>query len=88
MVFCAVVISTMDTSKGSSIPGVPTFICKDIMTHLSMEVVFLFNGSIQTGIFPTLWAKGTITVLPKNGKLSDPTNWRPITQTPVFAKNV
>ena len=30
--------------------------------------------------------KSTITVIPKKGKLSNPSNWRPITQTSIFAK--
>ena len=29
-----------------------------------------------------------ITVIPKSGNLSDPTNCRPITQTPIFAKKI
>ena len=80
------VIPNIDMTKGSSIPGISTFVCKDIMRHLPLEIVFLFNTSIRTGIFPTFWAKGTVTVIPKKGKLSDPSNWRPITQTPIFAK--
>ena len=34
----------------------------------------------------TAWAMGVVTVIPKSGNLSDPSNWRPITQTPIFAK--
>ena len=80
------IVSSIDLNKGSGIPGIMTFICRDIMKNLSNEIVHLFNCSILNGIFPTEWAKGTITVIPKSGKLTDPTNWRPITQTPVFAK--
>ena len=32
------------------------------------------------------WAKGTVTVIPKNEKPSDSSYWRPITQTLIFAK--
>ena len=32
------------------------------------------------------WTRGTITVIPKDGDLSDPGNWRPITQMSVIAK--
>ena len=50
------VVSSIDISKGSSIPGISTFICKDIMKFLPCEIVFLFNFSIQTSIFPQRWA--------------------------------
>ena len=78
--------STIDLTKGSSIPGIGTFICRDIMKFLTIQVTFLFNRSIESGIFPRSWSKGTVTVIPKNGNPSDPSNWRPITQTPIFAK--
>ena len=39
-----------------------------------------------TGKILTDWTKGTITVVPKGGDLTDPGNWRPITQTSIFAK--
>ena len=76
----------IDVSKGSNVPGIRTSICKDIMTLLPLEITFLFYCSIQTGIFPKDWAKGTITVILKNGQPSDPLNWPSITQTPIFAK--
>ena len=80
------IVMDIDISKSSSVAGIGTFICKDIMKMLSLETVFLFNCSIQSGIFPTEWAKGTVSVIPKCGNPTDPSNWRPITQTPIFAK--
>ena len=80
------IIPNIDITKSSSISVLSTTICKDIMLHFSREIVFLFNVSLQTCVFLRPWAKGTVTVIPKSGKLSDPTNWRPITQTPIFAK--
>ena len=38
------------------------------------------------GVFPRRWAKGYVNVLPKSGNLSNPVNWRPITQTCVPPK--
>ena len=42
--------------------------------------------SLETGKIPVSWRRGTINVIPKGGDLSDPGNWRPITQTSIFAK--
>ena len=79
-------IDNIEISKSSCVPGISTSICKDVMKNLSDHIVHVFNCSIRTGIFPYEWSKGCITVIPKGGKLSNPSNWRPITQTSIFAK--
>ena len=61
--------TNIDMTKTSSTPEMSTSICKDIMSCLSLEIVFLFNATLQTGVFPRSWAMGTVTVIPKSGKL-------------------
>ena len=46
----------------------------------------MYVTSLQTGIFPSIWSKGVVSLIPKPGNLSDPGNWRPITQTSLFSK--
>ena len=82
------IVKTIDISKSSCVEGISTLICKHIMTHFSNEISYLFRRSITSGIFPTEWSKGCITVIPKSGRLSDLSNWRPITQTSIFAKTL
>ena len=79
-------VADIDTSKSSCIQGISTLICKNIMTFFPKGISHIFRCSIESGIFPADWSKGYITVIPKTGKLSDPSNWRPITQTSIFAK--
>ena len=76
----------IDITKNSCIDGISTNICKDLLTLAPNYFMHIYISSIRTGIFPEDWAKGIITVLPKVGDLSNPSNWRPITQTPIFAK--
>ena len=73
-------------NKGSCVDGISTLICKDLMLQIPNRIVHIYSTYIKSGIFPEIWSKGVITVIPKSGKLSDPTNWRPITQTSIFAK--
>ena len=80
------VVKEIDISKSSSVQGISTLICKHIMTYFPNEIAYLYRRSIVSGIFPNEWSKGCVTVIPKSGKLSDPSNWRPITQTSIFAK--
>ena len=54
--------------------SIPNVIC-DIMCK-----------SLRTGSVPTSWTKGVINVIPKGGDLTNPGNWRPITQTSIFVK--
>ena len=79
-------IDSVDITKSSCVMGVSTFVCRDVMRVFPSHIVHLYNCSIRTGIFPYDWSRGCITVIPKSGKLSNPSNWRPITQTSIFAK--
>ena len=80
------VVADIDISKGSCVQGISTLVCKHIMTYFPSEITHLYRRSIVSGVFPTEWSRGCITVIPKSGRISDPANWRPITQTSIFAK--
>ena len=56
------------------------------MLSVPEHICRLFTTSLESGVLPKSWTKGTITVIPKDGDLTDPGNWRPITQTSIFAK--
>ena len=76
----------IEISKCCCVEGLTSSICKDLLTMRPAYFVSLFQASFSTNTFPTSWSKGIVTVIPKSGDLSNPSNWRPITQTPVFAK--
>ena len=48
----------------------------------------LFTTSLMYGVFPRSWATGFVNVIPKVGDLNEPSNWRPITQTNIYAKTL
>ena len=79
-------IKDIDISKASCVEGISSRFCKDVMLSVPEHICNLFCKSLQSGNIPNVWTKGTITVIPKDGDLSDPSNWRPITQTSIFAK--
>ena len=80
------IVKDIDVSKSSCVHGISTLICKHIMTNFSNEISYIYRQSTKLAIFPEQWSKGCITVIPKSGRSSDPSNWRPITQTSIFAK--
>ena len=63
-----------------------TRFCKEAMLAIPDIICSMCCRSLQTGMIPMSWTKGVINVFPKDGDLSDPGNWRPITQTSIFAK--
>ena len=79
-------IKDIDISKSSCVEGISSRFCKDVMLSVPEHICSLFCKSLQIGNIPKVWTKGTITVIPKDGDLSDPSNWRPITQTSIFTK--
>ena len=76
----------IDLSKGSGVEGINVQICKDLLKFAPIFFLDIFSVSLREGLFPKAWSTGTVTVIPKSGDLSDPSNWRPITQTQIFAK--
>ena len=79
-------ISEIDNGKDSCVEGLSSLILKDGFGSLIPQITYLFNTSLEQCLFPREWAKGFINILPKGGNLKDPSNWRPITQTPLPAK--
>ena len=76
----------VDLTKSSGVPDINIRQCVDLLGGIPDIVCCIYVTSIRTGIFPTVWSSGQVTLLPKPGDLSDPGNWRPITQTSVFSK--
>ena len=61
-------------------------ILKTAFATMPNVLVHLFDQSLSLGIFPRKWAIGFINILPKGGEKTNPSNWRPITQTCLPAK--
>ena len=61
-------------------------ICKTALDAVPNKFRHLFATSLFSGQFPTQWTCAYVTLLPKPGKKSNPGNWRPISQTNIFAK--
>ena len=80
------IIRDVDISKSSCVVNISARFCKDLMLAVPNIVLSICNISLLTSKIPREWTKGTITVIPKEGDLTNPSNWCPITQTSIFAK--
>ena len=76
----------IDSSKGSGIDYLPTFVIKDAFLSILPQITHLFNQSLITGVFPEEWAVARITPIPKGGDARKAGNWRPISILPLPGK--
>ena len=79
-------INGIDSSKGSGIDFLPTFILKDAFICIIRQITYMMNQSLNSGIFPESWAIASVTPIPKTGDLTSVKNWRPISILPLPGK--
>ena len=80
------IIKDVDVNKSSCVDKISAKFCKESMLAVPDKICHMITKSLVTGKVPVDWTKGIINVLPKDGDLANPGNWRPITQTSLFAK--
>lgn len=76
----------IDLSKGPGPDGIPpVFICL-CASVLVKPLTIIYNMSLSSGVFPSLWKIAKITPVHKSGDRADVTNYRPICILSWFAK--
>ena len=74
-------------SKASTgIDGISNKLVKHIITFIAEPLAHIFNQSFLTGSFPDLYKIAKVIPLFKSGDKNNPTNYRPISLLPAFAK--
>ena len=66
--------------------GIRGNVLKWCKNYLYDRFADLFNSSFRSSLYPSEWSHGYVHLLPKQGSSSNPSNWRPITQTNIFGK--
>ena len=76
----------IDVNTSSCLRGIHSKMCKSMIDKIPDKFRHIFANSLFSGIFPHAWTCAQVTLIPKNGDKELPGNWRPISQTIVFAK--
>ena len=76
----------ISTTKSSGINNIASKIFKCAFMVLIPQLVYLFNQSFSTGIFPERWKCATVVPLFKSGDRTDVGNYRPISLLPLPGK--
>ena len=76
----------IDIMKSSGMDKLSSRICKDAFLALSEQLVFLFNCSMRTAVFPDTWKTANIVPLFKGGDKGEVSNYRPVSLLPLPVK--
>ena len=79
-------IKDIDVNTSSCVDGINMKMCKRVISIIPERFLLMYANSMYHGIFPSKWSVSTVTLLPKTGNNTDPGNWRPISNTNIFAK--
>ena len=74
-------VKDINITKSSAREDLSSRLLKDSFEVLIMELTYLYNISLQNGIFPDTWGISRVTPIPKtNCSSKKPGDWRPISQ--------
>lgn len=79
-------IDKMNPSKGPGPDGIPPSFLKDVATSLCVPLSLIFNESLSSGIFPSLWKISHVTPIFKKGDKSEVENYRSVVIQKSMAK--
>ena len=79
-------IRELQLNKAPGSDGISSYVVKKTMTIIAPILVRLFNVCMDKGIFPDALKIASIIPLHKGGPKTEPTNYRPISLLPQFAK--
>ena len=76
----------LNASKACGIDGVTVRISKDANVGLYTVLAHIFNVSMPTSVFPTMWKTAVVGPLYKDGSRDCSNNYRPISLLPLCSK--
>lgn len=79
-------INKIKTYKSSAITGLTSRLLKDAFQALVPQLTYIFNQSLTTGKFPSLWKKANVVLLHKGSDRLNINNYRPISLLPLPGK--
>ena len=80
------IVKEYSDDMSSCLEGLNMRMCKCMISAIPDFLLLLYANSMYEGIFPSEWAIADVALLPNTGDLTDPGNWRPISNTNIFSK--
>ena len=79
-------IQKIPSNKASGLDNISARLLKEASPIVTRSLTFIINQSITTGIFPNAWKRARVSSIFKEGRRTDPNNYRPISVLPVVSK--
>lgn len=76
----------LDPSKGPDSDGIPARFIKACSSELSIPLTLIFNNSLNTGVFPSIWKTAHVIPIYKSGNKAKCANYRPVSILSCLAK--
>lgn len=72
-------ISKLKDKKAPGLDGIPNLVLKDAFKCCPDQFAAMINGCLRHGVFPSIWKRQKLVLLPKGKKpLDDPSSYRPL----------
>ena len=71
-------VNGLDERKSSGPDNIPPVLIKNCISYLITPLIYIFNLSLKTGVFPDLWKSAYVIPIFKSGDKSNVSNYRPI----------
>lgn len=81
-------LSRLQLSSAYGLDNIPPFLVKDCSFVLEEPLLYLYNQSLQHGIYPSRWkaTPSRVTPIHKGGSSTDISDYRPIAVLSIFGK--
>lgn len=76
----------LDPFKGAGPDGIPSGFVLSCASALATPLTLLYNMSLSSGIFPTVWKQAKVVPVMKSGNTNEVGNYRPISILSCFGK--
>ena len=80
------ILNDLNPNKALGPDGIPTRVVRTCSEQLALPLTLIFNTSLQTGVFPSLFKRGNVVPIFKSGPRNEASNYRPISLLPIFSK--
>ena len=79
-------LKKLKTNKAIGLDRISARLLKDSSLCMSKSLTLIYNRSLSSGVFPSVWKQGKVAALFKSGDRLDCNSYRPITILPTLSK--
>ena len=79
-------LNRLDTTKSNGPDGISAKMLKAVAPSIALSIMKIFNLSLESACFPTMWKMANVVLVPKSNDHANPSKYRPISLLPILSK--